>query len=202
MWSKENGGKSKEKEASEMHDFIKEIEHKNLTAHHSSLTSFYHYRDLGIIGEPYFDIDFSEVLYLTDTGRRWDGGKVSVRDKIGSREYEVGSKEYGVRSMERIGEKEKGRKGEEARERKGEEERERRGEREKIGGLPLNLKYRFHSTNDIIKAAEEGRLPDKIMMTFHPQRWHNRWVPWVKELVWQNVKNVGKLLLVKVRSIE
>ena len=29
-----------------------------------------HYRDYGIIGEPYFDVDFSKVLYLTDTGRR------------------------------------------------------------------------------------------------------------------------------------
>ena len=110
------------------------------------------------------------------------------------------SKEYGVRSKERIGENEKGRKGEEASERKGEEESERRGAREKICGLPLNLKYRFHSTNDIIKAAEEGRLPDKIMMTFHPQRWHNRWVPWVKELVWQSVKNQGKRVLVYIRK--
>jgi hypothetical protein len=40
------------------------------------------YHDYGIIGEPYFDIDFSEVLYLTDTGRRWDGEKVSIRDKV------------------------------------------------------------------------------------------------------------------------
>ena len=28
------------------------------------------------------DTDFSDVLYLTDTGRCWDGYKVSVRDKI------------------------------------------------------------------------------------------------------------------------
>lgn len=42
----------------------------------------YDYRDYGLIGEPYFDIDFEKVLYLTDTGRRWDGDKVSVRDKV------------------------------------------------------------------------------------------------------------------------
>jgi len=41
-----------------------------------------HYRDYGIIGEPYFDVDYSKVLYLTDTRRRWDGHRVSVRDKI------------------------------------------------------------------------------------------------------------------------
>ena len=40
------------------------------------------YHDFGVIGEPYFDVDFSQVVYLTDTGRRWDGFRVSVRDKI------------------------------------------------------------------------------------------------------------------------
>ena len=48
---------------------------KDIWKHHS-------YQDLGIIGEPYFETDFSQVFYLTDTGRRWDGYKVSVRDKI------------------------------------------------------------------------------------------------------------------------
>ena len=42
----------------------------------------YDYKSLGIVGEPYLDTDFSRMLYLTDTGRRWDGYKVSVRDKI------------------------------------------------------------------------------------------------------------------------
>ena len=42
----------------------------------------YDYKSLGIIGEPYLDTDFSDVLYLTDTGRCWDGYKMSVRDKI------------------------------------------------------------------------------------------------------------------------
>ena len=42
----------------------------------------YDYRALGIDYEPYIDTDFSRTLYLTDTGRRWDGYRVSVRDKI------------------------------------------------------------------------------------------------------------------------
>lgn len=42
----------------------------------------YSYKDLGIIAEPYLDTDFSDVFYLTDTGRCWDGYTVSVRDKI------------------------------------------------------------------------------------------------------------------------
>jgi hypothetical protein len=110
----------------------------------------YNYHDFGIIGEPYFDIDFSEVLYLTDTGRRWDGYKVSIRDKIECHQYRWISEELS-----------------------------------------------FHYTSEIIKAAEEGRLPSKIMMTFHPQRWHDRLMPWVKELVWQNVKNQVKRFMIK-----
>ena len=40
------------------------------------------YHNFGVIGEPYFDVDFSKVFYLTDTGRRWDGFNVSLRDKV------------------------------------------------------------------------------------------------------------------------
>ena len=42
----------------------------------------YDYHALGIESEPYLDTDFSKTFYLTDTGRRWDGYKVSVRDII------------------------------------------------------------------------------------------------------------------------
>ncbi|MCK5019727.1 MAG: hypothetical protein KAS32_21895, partial [Candidatus Peribacteraceae bacterium] len=67
---------------------------KTICMHGSPLSKFdnkliwehYNYRDFGIIGEPYFDVDFSKVLYLTDTGRRWDGDRVSIRDKISHNE--------------------------------------------------------------------------------------------------------------------
>ena len=42
----------------------------------------YDYRAFGIDHEPYLDTDFSKTFYITDTGRRWDGYKVSIRDKI------------------------------------------------------------------------------------------------------------------------
>lgn len=42
----------------------------------------YDYKQLGIIGEPYFELDFNEFFYLTDTGRCWNGYKYSIRDKI------------------------------------------------------------------------------------------------------------------------
>ena len=46
------------------------------------LWNHYDYHKLGIDTESYLDTDFSQVFYLTDTGRRWDGYLVSVRDKI------------------------------------------------------------------------------------------------------------------------
>ncbi|MCX6290201.1 MAG: hypothetical protein NT126_00370 [Bacteroidetes bacterium] len=48
------------------------------------LWNSYQYCDLGIIGEPYFDLDFNKVLYITDTGRSWNKNEVSVRDKVNS----------------------------------------------------------------------------------------------------------------------
>lgn len=101
------------------------------------------YRNYGITGEPYFDVDFSKVFYLTDTGRRWDGDKVSVRDKV------------------------------------------------QASGHRLS----FHSTPEIIRFAGSGQLPEQIMFTFHPQRWNDNKVLWMKELLLQNLKNTVKRLL-------
>ncbi|WP_017732514.1 polysaccharide deacetylase family protein [Nafulsella turpanensis] len=42
----------------------------------------YNYKDYGIIAEPYFDTDFTKLLYITDTGRQWNRTSSSVRDKV------------------------------------------------------------------------------------------------------------------------
>ncbi|KAA1244203.1 hypothetical protein F0000_17655 [Aquimarina sp. RZ0] len=42
----------------------------------------YNYQDYEILAEPYFDINYNQVYYLTDTGRKWDGQKTSVRDRV------------------------------------------------------------------------------------------------------------------------
>ena len=112
------------------------------------LWKHYNYRDLGIIGEPYFDIDFSQMFYLTDTGRCWDGYKVSVRDKI-----PVYQDQWNAQGLV------------------------------------------YHSTQDIIHAAEQGSLPPCIMITTHPQRWTDSPLSWLKELLTQNAKNIIKRLL-------
>lgn len=45
----------------------------------------YNYKELGIIADAYLDIDFNEFAYFTDTGRRWNGHRFSVRDKVQSK---------------------------------------------------------------------------------------------------------------------
>jgi len=39
------------------------------------------------------------------------------------------------------------------------------------------------------------------MITVHPQRWSDSFVPWIRELVWQNFKNVVKWGVVKNRRL-
>lgn len=127
--------------------------------HGSPLSSFdnremwkhYNYKDFGLKGEPFFDIDFNKVLYLTDTGRRWDGEKVSVRDKPLQR---INNEQLIINNIKR--------------------------------------------TKDIIKHAAEGKLPDQIMITTHPQRWTNSPVAWIKELIIQNLKNILKRVIIKI----
>ena len=113
----------------------------------------YDYHDLGIIGEPYFDVDFAQVFYLTDTGRCWDGYKVSVRDKI-----PVYQDQWNAQGLV------------------------------------------FHATDDIIQAAEQGSLPPRIMITTHPQRWTDNRRAWLKEIMVQNLKNVIKRLIIKLKG--
>jgi hypothetical protein len=107
----------------------------------------YDYRDLGIIAEPYFNVNFDEVFYLTDTGRSWNNSKVSVRDKINSK-------------------------------------------------FDIKIKDTYH----LIGKIQKNELPDKIMMNVHPQRWNDYGYNWYKELLMQNVKNVVKRLMLKLRD--
>ena len=113
----------------------------------------YDYKSLDIIGEPYMDTDFSDVFYLTDTGRCWDGYKVSVRDKI-----PVYQDQWIAQG--RV----------------------------------------YHTTDDIIRAAEQGSLPPRIMITTHPQRWTDNRLAWLKELLVQNLKNIIKRLIIKTKG--
>ncbi len=58
---------------------------RSLSRHDNrELWKTYDYRDLGIIGEPNFDVDYTKVFYITDTGRKWNNEAASIRDKVKS----------------------------------------------------------------------------------------------------------------------
>ncbi len=59
-------------------------------------------------------------------------------------------------------------------------------------GRRSGFDIKIKDTKDLIKKIENGELPDKIMINVHPQRWTDKPLPWVKELIGQNVKNVVK----------
>ena len=44
----------------------------------------YDYKKYGILSEPYFDLDFNEILYISDAGRAWANESVNLRDKVES----------------------------------------------------------------------------------------------------------------------
>jgi len=45
----------------------------------------YNYKEYGILSEPYFDIDFHEVFYITDAGREWNNEAINLRDRVDAR---------------------------------------------------------------------------------------------------------------------
>lgn len=58
-------------------------------------------------------------------------------------------------------------------------------------------KKEFKTTNDIIIAAKQDKLPNKIMITFHPQRWNDNLLPWLQEFVFQTIKNQIKRFYIR-----
>ncbi len=87
----------------------------------------YDYKKLGLIAEPYFDIDFNKVFYITDASRSWNNKNVSVRDKVKS-----------------------------------------------------SFDIKISSVEDIIRLANENKLPEKIMLNIHPHNWAGNTVEWMK----------------------
>ena len=171
----------------------------------------YNYRDFGIEIEPYLDLDFSKIFYLTDTGRRWDG-KYAVRDKP----MKKGSAK--LRKDERYKEQENENKQHDKNQHintsphqqflSEEKSRERSDSGNQLTNQPINQSTNqpnYRTTHDIIRAIEAGTFPHPdnyrgAMLNFHPQRWHDKPLPWLKEFIWQNIKNQGKWLLIEARK--
>jgi len=143
----------------------------------------YSYKGLGLVGEPYMDTDFMDMFYLTDTGRCWDGFKVSVRDKIPERQDDWVCEGLVYHSTSDL--------------------------IAAIDGLqsqPAAVSAQDRAPSQASQSrpfsgpAQERALhplPPHLMMTTHPQRWTSAFIPWLKELVMQNLKNVVKKGLAK-----
>ncbi len=147
-----------------------------LSRHDSrDIWKYHDYLEYGIICEPYFDIVLDEMLYLTDTGRRWDGSVFSVRDRVGQRE------EGYYDSWRR---------------------RPARGSALAMttAGMELQRQNSYRNTFEIIRSLKQNKFPDKVLMTIHPQRWSDNYSEWLIEKLAQGVKNQLKFLLGKLRS--
>jgi len=112
------------------------------------------FRDFDIIGEPYFSIDYSNVLYLTDTGRTWADRNIRVKDVLENSN----------------------------------------------GSLNAGYSKEIKSTDDVIDLIKKEEV-DRICILAHPNRWCDGISGWIRELVMQNLKNVGKAGIIWYRGI-
>jgi hypothetical protein len=151
---------------------------KTICMHGSPLSKYdnrdiwkrYDYKNLGLIGEPYFDMNFNKVFYLTDTGRRWDGDKFSIRDKVPLTNVNSGFSEINDSNQNNS-----------------------------IKVPRTMFKLSFSHTKDIVKAVEDENFPNQAMITIHPQRWTDNNIAWAKELIFQKGKNIMKRRLILIR---
>lgn len=139
----------------ELNEFRKICDVKTICMHGNPLTPWinldlwkkYDFRDFEIIGEAYISIDYRDVKYFSDTGRRWDS-KFSVKDVVDVKGDELKN---------------------------------------------------FKKTDDLIKALT-GKEIDRLCLVTHPERWNDKFKDWFRELIFQEIKNFGKLGLKYVRG--
>ena len=99
------------------------------------LWKHYEFKKYGIIGEAYLSINYSNILYFSDTGRTWSN-KYSVKDIV-------------------------------------------------------NTHHSIKTTQDLTDLIKENE--GNIYIVTHPQRWDNSFIPWLRELTFQSIKNIGKV---------
>ena len=107
----------------------------------------YEYKKDGIIAEPYFDVNYNDVFYITDTGRAWNKKSVIVRDKV-----------------------------------------------------KTNFNIKIKSIDHMMQLISEQKLPDRLIISTHPHRWFEGGFLWFQELILQNIKNVVKAILIRIRG--
>lgn len=137
---------------------------------------YFDYHECEILCEPYFDLDYSDMLYLTDTGRRWDGDRYNIRDKALASNSDLRSAGFALWKVKPI-----------------------RGSLLNMtnDALEKNSRNKIHSTKEIILLAGSAALPDKLVVNTHPQRWDDSLIPWISELYLQLIKNQLKRFIIR-----
>ncbi len=135
------------------------------------LWKYFDYHTEGIVCEPYFDVDVSAVLYLTDTGRSWNSDRSVMRDRgltAGERTDTGNFDDWKVRPV--------------------------RGSLMDMTaeGLQFREKFRIRGTDEMIEMALSRLLPSGVIINTHPQRWSDDILKWFSELILQNLKNPVK----------
>ena len=68
--------------------------------------------------------------------------------------------------------------------------------RDKVAGQgDMHLKTTF----DVIRALSDDLSGKNLMLNIHPERWEERLMPWLRNAVWQRIKNTGKYILINFR---
>ncbi|MDI9395928.1 MAG: hypothetical protein QM426_11200 [Euryarchaeota archaeon] len=174
----------------ELEDFRKIAEINTVCMHGNPLKPWsnrdlwkkYDFRDFGLTGEPYLSIDYNKVFYLTDTGRTWADLKIRVKDTIDRPDNKSGEKS-GTNSIAGANSTANTNSIADA----------KASTTAKAGLRPIS------STDDVIRLIQSENV-SRICLLVHPNRWCEDFGGWTKELLFQNVKNVGKAGIVWYRS--
>jgi hypothetical protein len=62
-------------------------------------------------------------------------------------------------------------------------------------GKAFRAGNRIRTTDDIIALASVKKLPQKVIINTHPQRWTDKPLPWINEFVFQSLKNQIKTVI-------
>jgi len=62
-----------------------------------------------------------------------------------------------------------------------------------------SIDKKYKSTFEIIDALQIKLKGKKLMLNIHPERWEDSLVPWLRNAVWQKMKNSGKYVLIRMR---
>ena len=68
--------------------------------------------------------------------------------------------------------------------------------KDSVGGKFIKIR----STDDLINSIKNKKF-ERVCILIHPNRWSDNFAEWMYELIWQNIKNIGKIAIKKYRGV-